>query len=340
MPTASPASYLHMTSRTTETTDPAADAPDETVVLGVSSCLLGERVRYDGGHKRNELLTGALARLVRFVPICPEMDVGMGTPREPIQLEGSASAPRVIAPGSGTDHTATFEEYGQRTVTALRQLNLSGYVFKRRSPSCGLFDVPVHDEMGIASTTGRGVHAKTVTEAFPLLPAEDEERLEQAEHRENFLLRVFAYQRMRNLFSEPWHIGDLVGFHSGEKMLLLAHDPKTYTRLGRLVAGATQDDQVSLENDYQRSFMDGLAEHATTPKHVNVLQHLSGYFKKKLAASEKDDLHATIKRFQAGQSSLAEPLQLFRKLVREHQVEYLAQQTYLEPHPQELLAGS
>ena len=211
------------------------------IKLGISACLLGEKVRYDGGHKRDAYITDILGAFVTFVPVCPEVELGLGTPRETLRLVRLADEVHLVAQKSGADHTKNMNAYARRKVEELARLDLSGYILKKDSPSCGMERVRVSDENDVPAKTGRGLFATVLLEQMPHLPVEEEGRLQDPRLRENFVERVFACRRLRDFFTSPWKMGDLVRFHTAEKFLLLAHDAAAYEKLGRLVAGVIED---------------------------------------------------------------------------------------------------
>jgi uncharacterized protein YbgA (DUF1722 family)/uncharacterized protein YbbK (DUF523 family) len=305
--------------------------------LGISACLLGDEVRYDGGHKRDPFLTNVLGPLVEWVKVCPEVEVGMGTPRESIRLVDDDGRLRLLTVKSGVDHTASMTAFAARRVAALEADDLSGYVLKKDSPSCGMTRVKVYGGSGPGRRIGVGVYAQALLARFPHLPVEEEGRLLDPRLRENFIERVFAYRRLRDLFEGRWTAGDLVRFHTAHKLVLLAHSTVAYTRLGRLVAAAKTADRASLRIEYSGGFMDALTALATAPRHTNVLQHMVGYFKKTLDAASRGELLAAIEDYRRGLVPLIVPVTLIRHHVRMHGVTYLEGQVYLAPHPKELM---
>jgi uncharacterized protein YbgA (DUF1722 family)/uncharacterized protein YbbK (DUF523 family) len=310
---------------------------DAPIRIGISACLLGDEVRYDGGHKRNAFLAGELGPFVEWVKVCPEVEIGMGTPREAIRLTAQDGRVRLIEVTSGTDYTGKMDAYAARRVDALARERLCGYVLKKDSPSCGMARVKVHGDKGPPARTGVGRFAAALLERFPDLPIEEEGRLADARLRENFIERIFAYRRLRDLFDSRWTVGDLVSFHTAHKLALLAHSTTAYTQLGRLVARAKSLDREAVRGEYGRGFMNALAIVATRARHVNVLQHMAGYFKKSLDAASRDELRATIEDYRQGLLPLVVPVTLLRHHVRRHGVSYLADQIYLSPHPKELM---
>lgn len=230
--------------------------------VGISACLLGERVRYDGGHKLNPFAAGPLGKLVTLVPVCPEVELGMGIPREPVRLERSRRTLRMVGTGSRTDHTAAMTRFARRRIDALESLGLSGYIFKKNSPSCGPEGVPVHG----STRTGRGLFAAAVIDRMPLLPVVDERDLSTAAAQGHFLERVFAYQRLRDFFGARWTAGGLARFHASEKPVLLAHDPAGCADLGRLVARAKSRSRSEVAAAYQERHMRALAKASSGTK--------------------------------------------------------------------------
>jgi uncharacterized protein YbgA (DUF1722 family)/uncharacterized protein YbbK (DUF523 family) len=305
--------------------------------IGISACLLGDPVRFDGGHKRDAFLTDAFGRFVEWVPVCPEVECGFGTPRDAMRLVRRDDRVQLLTVKTGVDLTGRMERFSQSRVPALAAENLSGYVLKKDSPSCGLERVKVYDGYGVPVRGGRGLFAAALVAAFPNLPIEEEGRLTDPRLRDNFVERVFAYRRLRGLFAAGWTVGDVVRFHTAHKLLLLAHVPEGYRRLGRLVATARRMSARDFARRYVDEFMQTLAQLATTRRHTNVLQHIAGYFKDRLDAASKRELADAIADYWRGFVPLVVPLTLIRHHVRTLDVRYLAGQTYLEPHPKELM---
>jgi uncharacterized protein YbgA (DUF1722 family)/uncharacterized protein YbbK (DUF523 family) len=305
--------------------------------VGISACLLGDEVRYDGGHKRDPFLVNTFGRFVEWVPVCPEVECGLGTPREAIRLVGSKGPVRLITVKSALDLTPRMEAYAPRRLDQLAAEDLSGYVLKKDSPSCGLERVKVYDGHGMATRSGRGLFAAALVDRFPNLPVEEEGRLSDPRLRENFVERVFAYSRLRHLFTGSWTVGALVRFHTAHKLILMAHSPEAYRRLGQLTAGAKTVARGELERRYTDGFMRALATMATPRRHANVLQHMAGYLKNHLDSDSKVELLAAIEDYRRELVPLIVPITLLRHYVRAHQIEYLAGQRYLEPHPKELM---
>ena len=311
-----------------------ADAP---LRLGVSSCLLGEPVRFDGGHKRDFFLVDALGRFVEWVPVCPELESGLGVPRESMRLVRTHREIRLVTVRTARDQTDTVVRYTVRKIEEIAEQGLSGFVLKKDSPTCGLERVRVYNASGVPTRNGRGLFAAALAERFPNLPVEEEGRLNDVRLRENFIECIFAYRDLVLLFASRWTMGDLVRFHTARKLSLMAHVPEAYQRLGRLVAGGKALPRAELQARYSTGFMDALRTVATPRRHVNVLQHMLGYFKNTLDAGDRDELLALIHTYGAGQVPLVVPLTLFAHHIRRHDISYLAGQNYLSPHPAELM---
>jgi len=316
---------------------PAWRSPDLEIKIGISACLLGEPVRYDGGHRRDAYITGPFARHFTWVPVCPEMELGLGAPRETLRLVGRADAPRLVATDSGTDLTEAMDTYARARVGALAAEGLSGYIFKRASPSCGTERVKVYMEAGMPSRIGRGLFAQRLMDAYPLLPVEEEGRLSDARLRDNFLTRVFAYRRLRALVESGARAKDIVAFHTAHKFLLLAHSPADCARLGRLLGSLTRHPRAEWIAHYGEGFMRALANMATPRKHVNVLQHSIGFFEERLSGEEKREVLGLIGDFGRGLVPLTVPITLVRHHVARLRIAYVADQVYLSPHPKELM---
>jgi uncharacterized protein YbgA (DUF1722 family)/uncharacterized protein YbbK (DUF523 family) len=316
-------------------------ATEEPIKIGVSSCLLGAEVRYNGGHKRNDFLVETFGSFVEFVSVCPEVEVGLGVPRETLRLvrNGSANdtALKLIANSTGNDFTDAMNSYAQRRVAALGRLGLSGYVLKKESPSCGMERVRVYGPSGIPTRDGSGLFAAALMRRYPSLPVEEEGRLNDPHLRENFIERVFAYRRLRSFLSSRWTLGGLVQFHTAHKLTLMAHSPKAYNELGHFVADAKRERRRSIPERYQVEFMEALKKLATTARHSNVLQHMLGYLRPHLDQPSRDELVTLIEDYRNRLVPLIAPITLFRHYVRKFDIAYLRGQVYLEPHPKELM---
>lgn len=314
------------------------EPPPKRIRIGVSACLLGDEVRFDGGHKRDRFLTDVLAAHVEWVTVCPEVEMGLGTPREPMRLVRSAAGVRMMTTRTGIDHTDGMQAWARTRLQALEAEDLCGYVLKNNSPSCGMERVKVYGpEGGMAARGGRGLFADALMQRFPALPVEEEGRLADARLRENFIERVFAYRRLKDLFASDWSPGTLVRFHTAHKLELLAHSRTAYDEMGRLVAAAGVTPPGELRDAYERLFMRALASAATPSRHANALTHMAGHLKSRIDAASRQELASCIDDYRRGLVPLVVPITLIRHHVRVHAVEYLADQTYLDPHPRELM---
>ncbi len=314
-------------------------ASEEPIRIGVSSCLLGTKVRFDGGHKRNDFLVDTLGSFVEFVPVCPEVEIGLGVPRETLRLvrDGTGKAIRLVAKETAIDHTKAMNSYAERRVAVLGGEGLSGYVLKKDSPSCGMERVRVYGPSGMPTRDGSGLFAAALMRRYPSLPVEEEGRLQDPHLRENFVERVFTYRRLRSFFSSRWTLGGLVRFHTTHKLSLMAHSPKAYGQLGRFVAEAKRMARSNVPQRYESEFMEALKKPATTARHTNVLQHMLGYLRPHLDQDSRDELVTLIEDYRRGLVPLIVPIALFRHYVRKFEVGYLRGQVYLEPHPKELM---
>ncbi len=308
----------------------------DKIRLGISSCLLGNPVRYDGGHQLDRFLRDTLGQYVDYVPVCPEAECGLGIPRETMRLEGEPGSVRLLTTRTKLDHTERMRQWAAARVVELENEGLCGFVFKGGSPSSGMERVKLYDANGVPRKIGVGLFAAAFMEHFPLLPVEEDGRLHDPVLRENFIERIFVARRWRALVGEGKKIGSLVAFHTAHKLLIMAHSPKHYSEMGKLVARAKDVDRDELYDSYQKLLMDALKLRATLKKNTNVLQHLMGYFKKELSSDEKQELLEVFQQYHDGTVPLIVPITLIRHYVRKYDQPYLKDQMYLNPHPIEL----
>ncbi|HLV01378.1 MAG TPA: DUF523 and DUF1722 domain-containing protein, partial [Acidobacteriota bacterium] len=266
--------------------------------IGISSCLLGENVRYNGGHTRDTMLVQWLGPFVEWVLVCPEVEVGMGTPRETVRLEEGPNGPRMIGSESRRDWTDTVESWAREKVEGLTEKSLHGYIFKRSSPSCGLYKVKVFNRNGIPERKGRGLYAGALTSKLPLLPVEEEGRLIDPALRENFVERIFAYYRWTQLLENDPSPADLISFHTGYKLTLLSHSPSHYRRLGSLVGSLTKKSFTSVLDEYGQGLMRTLQIMASRERHANVMHHLMGHLKDHLDDTQKQEVLGLIEDYR------------------------------------------
>ncbi len=304
--------------------------------IGISSCLLGNEVRWNSGHKLDKYLARTLGQFVEYVSVCPEVEAGFGVPRESFRLVGDPDSPRLVTFKSKTDHTDRMLTWTQKRVGELEKEELCGFIFKSDSPSSGMIRVKVYNEKGMPHKIGIGMFARAFMEHFPLIPVEDDGRLNDPVIRENFILQIFTMKRWRDNLARKRGMGNLVDFHTLNKLLLLSHSPKHYRLMGKLVAEGKKMPLGDLYDQYQLLLMEALKLETTIRKNINVLQHLMGYFKKQLSGDEKQELLEAFDQYRSEYVPLIVPITLINHYVRKYDQPYLKQQTYLNPHPVEL----
>jgi len=304
--------------------------------LGISSCLLGEKVRYDGGQKLDHFITETLGKFVEFVPVCPEVECGLGIPREAMHLAAAPDGPRLVTVRTGVDHTERMRAWAQKRVMELEQEDLCGFIFKSDSPSSGMERVKIYSGKGMADKTGVGIFAQEFMQHFPLLPVEEEGRLHDPGLRENFLESLFTMKRWRETRALGTKRGHLVDFHTRHKLLIMSHSPKHYGLLGKLVAQMKEIPLPEMYERYQTLLMEALRLKTTIKKNANVLLHVMGYFKKNLSPAEKDELLRIVNNYRKGYVPLIVPVTLLNHYMWKYDQTYLKSQYYLDPHPLEL----
>ena len=328
--------------------------PQMPLRLGVSSCLLGESVRYDGGHCRDRFVVDTLGSMVDWVSVCPEMGIGMPAPRPTIRLEQEGAGLRLVAPSTGSDHTEAMAKYAQSKMTAIDVPNLDGYVVKKNSPSCGLERLPIYKNGKKAGREGVGMFTQALLQRYPDLPVEEDGRINDARLRESFIGRIFGRNRWRGFLkkggrniAESGGTGSkepngkapdrksLVDFHTAHKLLIRAHDENTYQELGRLVASFGQQPDAQIFERYGELFLHGISKRVSVKRHCNVLQHVMGYFKDRLSPADKQHLLSSIEDYRVGHVPLVVPLSLLRFNAEQHQIEYLLGQIYFDPYPKQ-----
>ncbi len=309
--------------------------PDK-IPIGISTCLLGENVRYNGGNALDRFLRDTLGRYVHYVPVCPEVECGMGVPRETLRLTGNPQKPRLMTTKTNIDHTQRMEAWAYRRVAALQAEDICGFIFKSDSPSSGMERVKVYDDKGMPRKIGVGIFARIFMEYFPLTPVEEDGRLHDPLLRENFIERIFTYRRYREAIRKKPLIRSLVEFHTKNKLLLMAHSPKYLKQMGALVAHAGEMTAAEIVKQYEQLLMAAMALKPSPAKHTNVLHHITGYFKKNLSADEKQELLDVIDQYRRELIPLIVPVTLLKHYVRKYDEPYLKEQVYLNPHPREL----
>ena len=304
--------------------------------IAISGCLMGEAVRYNGGHKENRFCSKVLSEYFEFVTLCPEIAIGLGVPREPIRLIGEPKDPRARgAVDVSRDVTAPLAEYGRQMANELD--DICGYIFMHKSPSCGLERVKLYRPDGLARQEGaQGVYSRAFCEMRPDLPVEEDGRLCDPVLRENFLVRVYAYSAWQALLAQGLSRGALMAFHSRYKYQLMANNPDQYKKIGRLLGSMGRGDAEEIGPLYFSQLMQALKRCATRGTHSNVLQHISGYLRGAIATEDRHELQALIDQYRSGIVPLIAPLTLLKHLFRRHPDPYIAQQVYLQPHPENL----
>ena len=306
------------------------------IKIGVSSCLLGEEVRYDGGHKRDIYITGTLSQYFDFQPICPEVAIGLGVPRPTIQLVDKGAGIRAVGvKDASLDVTDRLRTFGLEAIDSLQ--TVSGYILKKDSPSCGMERVCVYNSNEKPEKRGRGIFADTLINTLPNLPVEEEGRLMDPVLRENFLERVFIYYRWQQMIKNGITSKRVIEFHTQHKFNLLAHDETIYRKLGRMVAELDKENLHTLANNYIDLLMESLKKPATRKRHNNVLMHIMGFFKDQLSGDDKQEILDLLDAYRLGQVPLIVPITLMKHYLRRFPHPYVEQQYYLNPYPEELM---
>jgi uncharacterized protein YbgA (DUF1722 family)/uncharacterized protein YbbK (DUF523 family) len=304
--------------------------------IGISACLLGQNVRYDGQHKLDHYLHDILGRYVDYVPVCPEVGCGLPVPREAMRLVGDKEAQRLMTVKTGIDHTERMLSWCRMELDALEKEHLSGFIFKSKSPSSGLRDAKVYTTKGFPALKGPGLFAREFTRRFPLVPVEDEARLHDDGLRENFIERIFSFSRWQEFVETDGSIGGLVAFHAQHKLLFMAHSVKHLRELGMIAGNAKGMKKTGWQLSYRTIMVQCLAVTATPKKHANVLMHAMGYFKEQLSADEKQELLELIDQYRIGTIPLIVPVTLVKHYARKYREHYLLKQVYLDYFPLEL----
>ena len=301
--------------------------------IGISRCLLGDRVRYDGGHKKDPFLTDTLSKYVDYIPVCPEVEAGFPIPREAFRLVGDPENPFIVTSKTGKDITNIMKKWAKKRVEELEKESLCGFIFKKDSPSSGMERVKVYNEKGIPQRRGTGIFAGIFMNRFPLIPVEEEGRLHDPILRENFIERIFSLKAWRETLSLKKSLANIIDFHTRHKLLIMAHSVKHYRLMGRLVAVGKGRRLFKVYQDYEELLMEALKLKATVKKNANVLQHMMGYFKKRLSSYEKRELNEIIDQYRGEYVPLIVPITMINHYVYKYGQEYLSKQVYLNPHP-------
>jgi uncharacterized protein YbgA (DUF1722 family)/uncharacterized protein YbbK (DUF523 family) len=306
---------------------------ENRIKIGISACLLGENVRWNGGHTRDRYLTDTLGLYVDYVPVCPEVECGLGVPRETLRLVGDPDNPNLVTSKTNIDHTRRMTQWARKRVKALEKEDLCGFIFKKNSPSSGLYNVAVRTSKGMPRKKGQGIFARIFTEHFRRVPVEEEGRMHDPKLRETFIEQIFTLKNWRKTLANGTKMGSLVDFHTRHKLLILSHSPKHYRTLGKLVAQGKAIPLKDLFEQYETLLMEALRLTSTLKKNINVLQHIMGYFKKQLSSDEKQELLEIFDQYRKEYVPLIVPITLVNHYVRKQRQPYLGQQVYLNPHP-------
>jgi uncharacterized protein YbgA (DUF1722 family)/uncharacterized protein YbbK (DUF523 family) len=304
--------------------------------IGVSSCLLGNKVRYDGGHTRDRFLTDTFGQFVEWLPVCPEVECGLSVPRPAMRLEGDPEDPRLIVTKTRADLTKQMKTWAKQRVKQLESEGLLGFIFKSKSPSSGMERVQVWNKSGVPRKAGVGLFARAFMDHFPLLPVEEDGRLHDIGLRENFIERIFCLMRYRQSQLPRKSLGNLIKFHAQHKLQLMAHQPAKLKAIGQLLAKGKQLKTTQLFAQYEKQLLECLAVKTTAKKNTNALQHMLGYFKKQLSQAEKKEMLEVLEQYRLGYLPLIVPMTLIGHYVHKYNEPYLKNQTYLNPHPVEL----
>jgi uncharacterized protein YbgA (DUF1722 family)/uncharacterized protein YbbK (DUF523 family) len=308
----------------------------EKLRIGISSCLLGNNVRYDGGHKRDNYLINILGKYVEYVPVCPEVECGLPIPREAMRLVGEIENPRLVTRTTNVDLTEQMLTWARKRVKELEKENLCGFIFQKSSPSSGMERIKVYNKHGMGEKKGIGMFAREFMNHFPFLPVEDDGRMHDHFLRENFIQRIFVKHRWLELIKSDKTVNGLVKFHTQHKLLLMSHSQKYLKEMGKIVASINKKNMKESFDAYHLLLMDTVKLKSTAKKNVNVLQHIQGYFKKQISKDEKQELVDIIQNYYDHLVPLIVPITLLNHYIRKYNIDYLQDQIYLNPHPAEL----
>ncbi len=304
-----------------------------SIKLGISSCLLGQKFRYDGEHKLDPFLTYTVGQHVEYVPVCPEVECGFGIPREALRLAGDPESPRLITTSTHKDFTERMARWAKKRITELEKADLWGFIFKSKSPSCGMERVTVYNERGMPVKKGSGIFVRIFMKHFPLIPVEGEDHLHDPKLRGNFIERIFIQKRWREVLAKKWSIENIAEFHAEHELLILSHSERHFRSIGKIVVSGNELPIKELYEKYEAQLMEALKLKTTPRKNTHVLQHLMGYFKKQLSADERQELVGVIHQYREGYVPLIVPITLVNHYARKYKQPYLGKQTYLQPHP-------
>jgi uncharacterized protein YbgA (DUF1722 family)/uncharacterized protein YbbK (DUF523 family) len=310
---------------------------EQRIKIGISSCLLGAKVRYDGGHRQDRYITDTLGQYFEWVPVCPEVEYGLPVPRESMHLVEDRGSLRLKTLRTGIDHTEGMLRWADKELKVLEKEDLCGFIFKSRSPSSGIGGVTIYTPSGMPARKGTGLFGGAFMKYFPFIPVIDDGRLHDPKLRENFIERIFVFKRWKDLLGKGTPDRGLIDFHTAHKLLILSHSPSHLSELGKLVAEMKKYKRGELLSRYIGLLSEGLKLMATVKKNTNVLQHILGYFRKSLLQDDKQELITMIENYHKGYVPLIVPIVLINHYVRKFNEPYLKGQFYLNPHPMELM---
>jgi uncharacterized protein YbgA (DUF1722 family)/uncharacterized protein YbbK (DUF523 family) len=309
---------------------------DAKIKIGISSCLIGKNVRFDGGSLKPELINKVFPKYFNYTSFCPEVEIGMSIPRETIRLQKENDRIHLVAPKSGNDYTDEMTSYSKNKVQSLSQSNICGFILKKDSPSCGMERVKIYDPNKVPTKTGVGIFAQELKACFPLLPIEEEGRLNDIRLQEHFVERVFTLDRLKKFLITLPGPGKLMSFHANHKMQLMVHHPEKYRQLGSKVAGVRKEDMENFLKEYQQKFLEIMQKKPTIKQHIDVLYHLLGFFKTHISAEEKKEFIDLVEQYRNGQIPIIVPLTMIKHYLKKYPIDWLGSQTYLDPYPPEL----
>lgn len=306
------------------------------IPVGISTCLLGKEVRHDGGHKHSRYCTEVLSRYFEFRSRCPELEAGLGVPRPAIHLRESDDGLRLVEVKKGTDHTSEMQGFIDQVMGSLAELR--GYILMAKSPSCGMERIRIHNSDGnVVHRDGRGMFAEALIRTYPLMPVEEEGRLNDDQLRENFIERVFAYDDwMQNVAGERLTPQALIEFHTRHKFQLLAHSEQIYRQLGPMLGDLKSEPLTTIADRYIHRFMEAMTKRVSRGSHVNAMQHLMGYLRDSMGDADRKVLMEQVEAYHRGEVPLIVPMTLLRMAQRREPISYLDQQHYLSPYPDDL----
>jgi len=315
-------------------------AAAKKINIGISACLVGQKVRYNGDGLRPHLINDLFAGYFNYIPFCPEVGIGMDVPHETIRLEKKDNEIRLRSSSGENDYTDKMLDYSATKTEALSHLQISGFILKKDSPTCGLERVKIYGNGGVPDKSGVGMFASALRAKFPLFPMEEEGRLNDIRLRERFIEHVFAFRRLQDFLEDSPNLGKLMAFHTGHKMQLMAHNPEKYRRLGHAVANAKKEDLSSFLAEYSTTFLEIMATAVSHKKQTDVLYHMFGFFKKIISSSEKQEFMRLVEQYKKQMIPMIVPITMLRHYLQKYPQPWLQAQVFFDPYPEEMLLRS